>query len=138
MSLLSKKPNADNVDTLIGKNTVFEGKLSATGGIKVEGTVRGTIDCEGVVIVGVGGRIEADITSATAIIGGEVIGNITAHDRLEIISKGKVQGDITTAHLVIEDGVIFEGSCHMITEEPISYPHVAQTEVLSGAVGSEE
>ena len=138
MSILSKRPNPDKVDTLIGTSTVFEGKLSATGGIKIEGTVRGTIDCEGLLVVGVGGRIEADILAESAIIGGEVIGNITARDRLEIISKGRVRGDITTAHLIIEDGVVFEGSSHMITDETVGYPRIAKTEALPEAVGVQE
>ncbi len=137
MGILSKKANPD-VDTLIGSSTVFEGKLSATGGIKIEGTVRGTIDCEGLLVVGVGGRIEADILAESAVVGGEVVGNITARDRLEIISQGRVQGDITTAHLIIEDGVVFEGSSHMITDESAGYPRIAKTEALPEAVGAQE
>ena len=138
MSILSKRPNPDKVDTLIGNSTVFEGKLSATGGIKIEGTVRGTIDCQGLLVVGVEGKIVADILAESAIIGGEVIGNITARDRLEIVSKGKVQGDITTAHLIIEDGVVFEGSSRMINEETVTYPRIAKPEALPEAVGAHE
>jgi len=138
MSIMSKKPNPEKVDTLIGSSTVFEGKLSATGGIKIEGTVRGTVECQGLVVVGLGGRIEADIIAESAVIGGEVKGNITARDRLEIVSKGKVHGDITTAHLVIQDGVIFEGSSHMITDEPINYPRIAKTDELCEAAGTKD
>jgi len=119
MSVFKKKPNPDKVDALIGTKTVFEGKLNAYGGIRIDGTVKGTIECQGVLVVGSGGKIEADIIADSAIIGGEVVGNITADSRLEIISKGKVRGDIATSHLIIEDGVIFEGSCHMLAEEAI-------------------
>jgi cytoskeletal protein CcmA (bactofilin family) len=88
--------------------------------------------------VGYGGKIEADILAESAVIGGEIIGNITARDRLEIISKGKVRGDITAAHLIIQDGVIFEGTSRMISEETVGYPRIANTEALPEAVGGEE
>ena len=123
MSIIKKRrPNPDKVDTLVGSKTVFEGKLSAYGGIRIDGTVKGEIACQGVLVVGNAGKIEANIISDTAIVGGEVIGNITAKDRLEIISQGRVLGDITTAHLVIADGVTFEGSCRMLTDANAKSP----------------
>jgi len=123
MSILNKKPNPNKVDTLIGPKTVFEGKLIACGGIRVDGTVKGTIECEGVLVVGKEGKIEANVIAGSAIIGGEMVGNITTKKRLEITANGKVIGDITTPHLIIDDGVIFEGSSHMVTEEMTSnYP----------------
>ena len=122
MGIMKKKPNPDKVDTLVGNKTVFEGKLNAYGGIRIDGTVKGEIECQGVLVVGNAGKIEANVISDSAIVGGEVIGNITAKDRLEIISQGRVLGNIATSHLVIADGVIFEGSCRMLTDEAAKYP----------------
>ena len=122
MSIMKKRPNPDKVDTLIGNKTVFEGKLNVYGGIRIDGAVKGEIECQGILVVGNGGKIEANIIADSAIIGGEVIGNITAKNRLEIISKGKVRGDIASSHLIINDGVIFDGSCHMLSDEPVKYP----------------
>jgi cytoskeletal protein CcmA (bactofilin family) len=70
MSIMKKKPNPDKVDTLVGNKTMFEGKLNAYGGIRIDGTVKGEIECEGVLVVGNAGKIEANITSDSAIIGG--------------------------------------------------------------------
>ncbi|MBW1679167.1 MAG: polymer-forming cytoskeletal protein [Deltaproteobacteria bacterium] len=122
MSIMKKRPNPDKVDTLIGNKTVFEGKLNVYGGIRIDGAVKGEIECQGILVVGNGGKIEANIIADSAIIGGEVIGNITAKNRLEIISKGKVRGDIASSHLIINDGVIFDGSCHMLSDKPVKYP----------------
>ena len=122
MSIMKKRPNPDKVDTLIGNKTVFEGKLNVYGGIRIDGAVKGEIECQGILVVGNGGKIEANIIADSAIIGGEVIGNITAKNRLEIISKGKVRGDIASSHLIINDGVIFDGSSHMLSDEPVKYP----------------
>ena len=138
MGILSKKLDPSKTDTIIGNKTVFEGVLSAAGGIRIEGVVRGRVDVQGLLVVGHGGKIEADIVAENAIVGGEIIGNITARNRLELRSKGKVYGDITTTHLVMQEGVIFQGTCRMITDEAICYPRIARTEALPEAVGSEE
>lgn len=122
MGIIKKRPRTDKIDTLIGNKSVFEGKLNAHGGLRIDGKVKGEIVCQGILVVGNSGKIEANIITDIAIVGGEVIGNITAKDRLEIISKGKVRGDITTSHLVIDDGVVFEGSCHMIANEASKQP----------------
>jgi len=119
MSILKKKSDNNNGNslTVIGNKTFFEGQIKAYGIIRIDGTIKGNIECQGVLEVGIKGKIEADIVADSVLIGGEVIGNILAKNRLEITSGGKVRGDIVTAHLVINEGVIFDGSCHMITDE---------------------
>ena len=122
MSFLKKNtPNLGNTDSIIGDKTFFEGKIKAHNGIRIDGKIKGEIECQGVVEVGRGGKIEADIVADIVIISGEVVGNILAKDRLEITAQGRVRGDIVTAHLVIDDGVLFEGSCHMLTDGKTSY-----------------
>jgi cytoskeletal protein CcmA (bactofilin family) len=103
--------------TVVGSKTSFDGQIKAYDLLRIDGTVKGNIECQGRLEVGVKGKIEADIIADSVLIGGEVIGNILAKSRLEITSGGKVFGDIVTAHLVINDGVVFDGSCHMLTDE---------------------
>ena len=67
--------------------------------------------------MGQGGKVKADIIAENAFVGGQVNGNIKAKNRLEITSTGRVKGDIETSSLVIAEGVIFEGSCHMVSEK---------------------
>ena len=119
MSIFKKKSDNGNENslTVIGNKTFFEGQIKANGLIRIDGTIKGSIECQGILEVGTKGRIEADIIADSVLIGGEVNGNILAKNRLEITSGGKVRGDIVTAHLIINEGVVFDGSCHMITEE---------------------
>ena len=117
MSLLKKNKTPDNLDTLIGSKTIFEGALMSNESICIEGTVKGKVECGGSVVVGQGGKIKADIIAENAFIGGQVNGNITTKNRLEITSAGRVKGDIETVSLVIAEGVVFEGNCHMVTEK---------------------
>jgi len=113
MGILKKNKTPDNLDTLIGSKTIFEGILMSNESICIEGTVKGKVECRGSVVVGQGGKVKADIVAENAFIGGQVNGNIKAKNRLEITSTGRVKGDIETSCLVIAEGVIFEGSCHM-------------------------
>jgi cytoskeletal protein CcmA (bactofilin family) len=113
MSLLKKNRTPDNLDTLIGSKTIFEGVLISNESISIEGTVKGKIECKGSVVVGQGGKVRANIVAENAFIGGQVNGNITTKNKLEITSAGRVKGDIETSRLVIAEGVVFEGSCRM-------------------------
>jgi len=114
MSLFKNDRISDNLDTIIGSKTIFEGVLTSNGSICIEGTVKGKVECKGSVVVGKEGRVKADIIAENALISGQVNGSIKIRNKLEITSTGKVKGNIETSSLVIAEGVIFEGSCHMI------------------------
>ena len=117
MSLLKKNRTPDNLDTLIGSKTTFEGVLISNESISIEGTVKGKVECKGSVVVGQGGKVRANIVAEDAFIGGQVKGNITTKNRLEISSAGRVKGDIETVSLAIAEGVVFEGSCRMVSKK---------------------
>ena len=113
MGILKKDKPPENLDTIIGSKTVFEGVLLSNESVCIEGTVKGKVECKGNIVVGQGGKVKADIIAENAFIGGQVNGNIKVKKKLEITSSGKVKGDIETASLIIGEGVVFEGSCHM-------------------------
>jgi cytoskeletal protein CcmA (bactofilin family) len=104
-------------DTIIGRGTMIEGIISSKENVCIEGLFKGKIMSEACVIVGEGGKIEADITADTVLMSGEVHGNIIAKSKLEIPSDGKLRGNIKTGSLVIAEGVLFEGNCQMMWEE---------------------
>ena len=117
MGLFKKDDDLSRLDTLIGNGTILEGTLTSRESICIEGTVRGKILCEGSVIVGPKGRVDADIYAETVLVGGEVNGNIVSKSKLEITTNGKLRGDIKTGSLIIAEGVLFEGKCQMMTED---------------------
>jgi cytoskeletal protein CcmA (bactofilin family) len=101
------------VNTIVGKGATFDGLLEITGGLRVDGTVKGKIASADVVLVGPSGSVDADIEAKEAIIGGTVKGNIKAPDKVEMQAKSQVEGDVVTYSLVVEQGAIFHGSCQM-------------------------
>ncbi len=118
MGVFKKGADANRLDTIIGPGTICEGSITSKESICVEGTVRGKIICEGSVIVGEKGKVDADIAADLVILNGMVNGHIVAKTKLEITTNGKLKGDIKTGSLIIAEGVLFEGKCQMISEKP--------------------
>ncbi len=101
------------INTLLGKGSEFEGKLTFEGTVRVDGKLSGEIFSDDVLVVGEGAELHAEIDIGEIIIQGLVVGNIRAKRAVEIHAPGKVRGDITTPSLQIDKGVIFEGKCYM-------------------------
>jgi cytoskeletal protein CcmA (bactofilin family) len=107
-----KKPK-DEINAFLGKDTEFEGKFSFTGTSRIDGTFSGEIFSSGTLIVGKSATIRSQIHVGEAIINGEVHGDISAKNRIEIGAPGKLFGNIQTPRLVTKEGAIFEGDCKM-------------------------
>ena len=110
-----KKQSVDReqTDTLIGKETVLEGKVESEASLRIEGKVKGNVHCEGDCTVGEQGEIEADIHAHSVIIAGKVKGNVYAKEKLHVLSSGKLEGNISAARLIMEEGALFNGQSDM-------------------------
>jgi len=113
----TKKKTMENLETVIGNGTQFQGTIRSKGTIRIDGKLEGGIlEADGV-IVGESGQIQGDITAKSVIVGGKIIGNVTAEHNLEIKSKAQVFGDLHTGLLSIGEGAVFEGHCVMSSEQ---------------------
>ena len=101
------------MNALLGKGSEFEGKLSFEGTVRVDGVMKGEIRSKDKLIVGDGARVEAEVDVGSAVISGQVTGNITAAGHIELKAPARIKGNITTPELVIEKGVVFDGNCSM-------------------------
>jgi cytoskeletal protein CcmA (bactofilin family) len=110
------QPRADvvgEINTLLGRGSEFEGKLTFEGTVRVDGRLSGEIFSDDVLVVGEGAEVHAEIDIGEIIVQGTIVGNIRAKRAVEIHAPGKVKGDITTPSLQIDKGVIFEGRAYM-------------------------
>ena len=108
----SKQRNNDQINSFIGKEVQFEGKLTFTGSVKIDGRFKGEIKAaSGNLIIGDEGVVEADIHASSVLCSGEVHGRITADDSVNVQMPGKVFGDVQAPTIVIQEGVRFEGCC---------------------------
>ncbi|MBN2125599.1 MAG: polymer-forming cytoskeletal protein [Deltaproteobacteria bacterium] len=103
----------DEINAFLGNNTEFEGKLTFTGTVRIDGRFKGQIHTEGTLIVGETASIQSEVHVSHIVVSGEIRGNIIADERIEIHAPGKVFGNIQSPVVVIDEGVIFEGNCRM-------------------------
>jgi len=103
----------DEITTILGKGSEFEGKLQFEGTLRIEGVYSGEIISDSVLVVGEGAKVDAEIDIGTIIINGQVTGNVRAKQGVEIRGAGRLQGNIHTPSLYIEKGVTFDGNCKM-------------------------
>ncbi|MCE9574622.1 MAG: polymer-forming cytoskeletal protein [Deltaproteobacteria bacterium] len=101
------------INTLLGKGTTFEGKLTFEGTVRIDGKLKGEVFSDDVLIIGDGAYVEAEIDIGEVIIQGTVVGNIRARRSIEIHAPGKVKGDLHTPSLQVDKGVVFEGRSFM-------------------------
>src|SRR5262245_7506814 len=114
MALPHVRPDAvGEINTLLGRGSTFEGKLTFEGTVSIDGKLSGEIFSDDVLIVGEGAELHAEIDVGDIIIKGLVVGNIRAKRSVEVHAPGRVRGDITTPSLQIDKGVTFEGRCYM-------------------------
>lgn len=99
----------------VGAGTMLTGETNFQAMLRVDGHLTGRVSSEnGTLIVGSGGRVDADIMVAAASINGTINGDIIALERVELGRTARVVGNIQAPRLVIEDGALFEGSCSMV------------------------
>jgi cytoskeletal protein CcmA (bactofilin family) len=108
--------------TFIARPSKFEGRLTGSGEIIVNGSVNGIIDGSGTVRIADQGRVEANVHGKTVKIAGTVAGDITADERIELEPSARVDGNITAPRILIQDGASFKGQVNM--KEPAKRPDV--------------
>lgn len=102
------------VGGFVGGTSTLSGEINFRGMMRVDGKVTGRVASDdGTLIVSSGGRVEAEVSVVVAKISGEVSGDITAAERVELGRTARVSGNIQTPALIVEDGAIFEGNCRM-------------------------
>ena len=108
-----KKNDTNAAINMIGPGTIITGDIQSKGDIRVDGTLKGSVNTEGKVVLGSNGIIEGDVICRDADISGTVNAKITVSKLLSLKTTAKLNGDIITNKLSIEPGSTFTGSCSM-------------------------
>lgn len=105
---------------LLGRGTHFEGKLHFEGRVRIDGSFKGEISSEAVLVVGDGAEIEADVVVGTLIVrGGRVHGNLRARESIELYVPAQVSGSLHAPEIFMDKGVQFSGSCTIAPLEDV-------------------
>jgi cytoskeletal protein CcmA (bactofilin family) len=98
----------------MGQSIVFKGDLSGDEDLEIEGRVEGQIEfANHQLTIGANGSVQAEVHAKTILVIGQVVGNLTATERIEVQASGVVQGDIKAPRLSIQEGAVLNGSIEM-------------------------
>ena len=108
------KSGLERTTVNIGKSVVIKGELNGSEDLTIEGQVEGKIELrQNVLTIGANGRIKAQVFAKAVIILGEVTGNVTATEKVDIRDNGSVDGDIASPRVAIAEGAHFRGAIDM-------------------------
>lgn len=98
---------------IIGAGTSIEGDIISNGDMRIDGSLTGSINVKGKLVVGPSGMVEGEIICQNADVSGTIKGKIGVAELLSLKSSAKLTGDIITNKIAIEPGASFSGSCSM-------------------------
>lgn len=120
--------------SLIDRFSNFDGTFHSARDLRIEGRVKGTIECEGNLFVAEGANVSAKIQAESISVAGELQGEINCRGRLQILPSGRLSGKISTETLVVNEGAFYEGQLEMTDPEkrlaPVKTPR--QLSAVSG------
>lgn len=113
--MFGKKPSKpqNRIDSLIGAGTRIEGSVIFSGGLRIDGEVKGDVassnDQPSTVVVSEQARIEGEVSVTHMVVNGTIIGHVHASEFLELQPRSRVTGDIHYSNLEIHLGAVVEG-----------------------------
>jgi len=103
----------ERITSVLGAGVIWQGNISGSGGVRIEGTFEGQIAMRGILVVGETGRVTCEkIRANTVIVAGAVRGNILAQ-KVEIRATGRIWGDVVTVSFATEEGAFLRGQVTM-------------------------
>lgn len=121
----------ETIDTLVGSGSILQGDLEFTGGLRIDGHIKGHISAQdtskGTLVLSETGVVEGDINVPHVIINGTVKGNVVSSGHVELQANAKVTGDIHYKAVEMQLGALLNGSLVSDTSAPVY-------DVISGGV----
>ncbi len=103
----------NSIDSLIGAGTRIEGNVIFSGGLRIDGEVRGNITCgngqEGTLVISEKASVEGAVTVGHVVINGAVIGPVCASESLELLPSARVTGDVEYHRIEMQQGAVIQG-----------------------------
>jgi len=113
----------ETIDTLIGSGSVLQGDLEFTGGLRIDGHIKGHVSAQdsnnGTLVLSESGVVEGDINVPHVIINGSVNGNIASSAHVELQSSAKITGDIHYKAVEMELGAVLNGNLVSDASAPV-------------------
>lgn len=110
----SKTVKQTEIASLIGATTSVTGDIEFSGGLRIDGTVKGSVHCVdgekgGMLVVSENGRIEGEVRAGHLVVAGRIEGPVCAANLIELQPKARITGDVRYCALEMHHGAIVEG-----------------------------
>jgi cytoskeletal protein CcmA (bactofilin family) len=133
--MFGKSNTPSPIDSLIGGGTTIEGDITFTGGLRIDGHVKGNVKASankpGTLVVSELAKVEGDIDVAHVVINGTVAGPVRGAEYVELLPKARVTGNVSYKSIEIHVGAIVMGQ--LIYESPQKSDKVVELKPASGA-----
>ena len=127
----SSYSDSQDTNSSISSGSVIKGIISFKGDTHINGSIEGDLNSDAKLVIGKLSRIRANINARSVVVFGQVIGDISAEDIIEIHPGAKVTGDIKAKRVAMHDGVSFDGQCKMEQPEVVSSNVIQLNEQLA-------
>lgn len=104
--------SSNTLNSLV-QGTTISGDITADSDIRIDGILKGTLECAAKVVIGPTGSIEGEIRCQNAVIEGRFKGDIYVDQLLQIKEKAEINGNISTGKILVQAGATFNVSCKM-------------------------
>lgn len=131
MSFTKRRFRSPKISTVVGKGTEIEGNVSFTGGLHVDGVIKGDVvsasqDDKATLTLSDFGSIEGNVKVSNAFLNGTVIGDVIATHRVELAPKARITGTVTYALLEMSMGAEVNGKLIHAEEVEVPSPEVEE------------
>ena len=101
--------NPADFPTILGPDASFKGEMSFEKGLRLQGKFEGKINTPGRLHIAREAKMSADVECGGIIVEGDVRGNLTSNERIELKSTARYEGDLKAAKLTVDEGAQFNG-----------------------------
>lgn len=95
-------------------HTSVEGNITASTDIRIDGSLKGNLKCDGKVIIGPQGSILGEVTCENAVIEGKFDGKLNVKNSLQVKETAIITGEVDTDNLTVQAGASFNVSCSTV------------------------
>ena len=103
------------IGAFLDEGSEIEGRYACAGTVQLDARVRGELSARDTLLIGEHGVVHATVKGTTIVVRGEVVGDVTASERVELKKTARVTGDIEAPLVVMEEGAVHDGACRMTT-----------------------
>jgi cytoskeletal protein CcmA (bactofilin family) len=103
----------------LDEGSAIEGTYTCSGMVMLDSKFRGEIRATDTLVIAEHAVVHATVQAAILVVHGEVVGSVTASERIELRATARVTGDIEAPVVVMEEGAVHDGHSRMTKAEPV-------------------